>query len=289
MKALIKDFLIYLSSEKGLAKNTLLAYESDLASFWEFLGKKEIAKIDKRDLIAFLESKQKNEQASSSICRALIAIKLFFRFLKRESVVVTQEIEFLESPKIWQLVPEVLTIEEVDRLLKEPDSNCFIGSRDRAVLEVLYGAGIRVSEACGLDFQDIGEESIRVLGKGGKERIVPIAKASLAKVDEYLIRFRDGVKSKESQAVFITNRGSRIDRIGVWTRVKFYAEKLGLQKNISPHTLRHSFATHLLENGADLRVIQEMLGHSHIATTDRYTQISQKHLSEAFDSFHPRP
>ena len=289
MKALIRDFLIYLSSEKGLAKNTLLAYEGDLLSFFDFLGKKEVSSIDKSDLIAFLESKQKNEQASSSICRALISIKLFFRFLKRESILATEGIEFLESPKIWQLVPEVMTIDEVDRLLREPDSNSFIGSRDRAILEVLYGSGIRVSEACGLNFQDIGEGSVRVLGKGGKERIVPLAKASLAKVDEYLVRFRDGIKSKEPEAVFITNRGFRIDRIGIWTRVKFYSEKLGLQKNISPHTLRHSFATHLLENGADLRVIQEMLGHSHIATTDRYTQISQKHLTEAFDSFHPRP
>lgn len=288
MKNWIQDFLLYLASERGLAQNTLTAYETDLLAFQEFLGKKEPSLIEKKDVIDFLEIKQKKGQASSSLCRALIAIKLFFRFLKRESVLQIAGIAFLESPKIWQLIPEVLSLEEVDLLFATPDTTGFLGARDRAILEVIYASGLRVSEACGLDFQDIGEESIRVMGKGGKERIIPIAKSSLAKLDEYLLLFRDQIQIT-SQAVFVTTKGKRIDRVNVWNRIKIYAKKAGLQKNISPHTLRHSFATHLLENGADLRIIQEMLGHAQIATTDRYTHISQKHLTTSFATFHPRP
>ncbi|MBS0628514.1 MAG: site-specific tyrosine recombinase XerD [Verrucomicrobia bacterium] len=288
MKNWIQDFLVYLASEKGLAQNTLIAYETDLLAFIKFLGDKDLKLVSKKDVIGFIEFKQKKGLASSSLCRALIAIKVFFRFLKKESLLQIEEIAFLESPKIWQLIPEVLSLEEVDLLLKAPDVKSFLGCRDRAILEVMYASGLRVSEVCNLDFLDVGEESVRVKGKGGKERIVPIAKASLARVDEYLVKFRD--QSKELiEALFVTTKGKRIDRVNVWNRIKLYAKKAGLEKNISPHTLRHSFATHLLENGADLRVIQEMLGHAHIATTDRYTHISQKHLTTSFDSFHPRP
>ncbi len=289
MERWIEDFLVYLSSEKGLAKNTLKAYQSDLLSFLDFIKKEKLEQIQRQDLLRFLESKQEKGYASSSICRALIAIRIFFSFLKREGVIEKNEMFFLESPKIWQLIPEVLTVEEVDLLLDAPDKDTFIGMRDRAILEVLYASGLRVSEVCGLNLQDVGESSVRVKGKGGKERIVPIAKSSLLVLDEYLMRFRDSILKAEEEVVFITERGNRIDRITVWNRVKLYGKKVGILKNISPHTLRHSFATHLLENGADLRVIQEMLGHSQIATTDRYTQISQKHLIKAFDSFHPRP
>lgn len=284
----VTEFLLYLASEKGLAKNTLEAYKRDLEAL-ELFAKKDWSLVKKEDLVAFFAAKQKEGYASSSSCRSLIAIKVFFRFLKKEGILLCNEVEFLESPKIWQLIPEVLTVKETDLLLGAPDESSFIGARDRAILEVLYGSGLRVSEACSLDFQDIGEGSVRVRGKGGKERIVPIAKSSLDKVDSYLARFRDQVQAKESQAVFITEKGKRIDRVTVWMRVKFYAKKIHLERSISPHTLRHSFATHLLENGADLRIIQEMLGHAHIATTDRYTHVSQKHLTDSFALFHPRP
>ncbi len=288
MKNWIQDFLVYLASEKGLAKNTLIAYETDLLAFQGFLKDKELSLIEKKDVIDFLEMKQKKGLASSSLCRALIAIKLFFRFLKKESAFWVEGIAFLDSPKIWQLIPEVLSLEEIDLLFAAPDITGFLGSRDRAILEIMYASGLRVGEACGLDFQDIGEGSVRVRGKGGKERIIPIARSSLSRIDEYLLHFRDQIQIS-SQAVFVTTKGNRIDRVNVWNRIKLYAKKAGLQKNISPHTLRHSFATHLLENGADLRIIQEMLGHAQIATTDRYTHISQKHLTTSFSSFHPRP
>jgi integrase/recombinase XerD len=192
---------------------------------------------------------------------------------------------YLESPKIWQLIPEVLTQEEVSRLLEAPDKESAEGVRDGAILQVIYASGLRVSELCQLNIGDLSDEQVRVVGKGRKERIVPIAKSAVAAVDEYLVRFRQ----EGDGPLFLSRRGKRIDRITVWERVKFYAKKVGITKVISPHTLRHSFATHLLENGADLRLIQEMLGHANVGTTDRYTHVSHKHLHDAFAKFHPRP
>ncbi len=289
MEDWIEDFLLYLASERGLAIHTRDSYKMDLLAFWVFTGKKSMKNIGKEDLIAFLESKQTRGLASSSIARALIALKVFFRFVKRESGKGIQGIEFLESPHIWQLIPEVLTLEEVDLLLAAPNVDEFVGSRDGAIFEVLYASGLRVSEACGLDLHNIGEGTLRVFGKGGKERIVPIAYSSLEKVNAYIATFRSKVAVKGESALFLTSKGKRINRITVWSRIHLYAKKIDLHKSISPHTLRHSFATHLLENGADLRVIQEMLGHAHIATTDRYTHVSQKQLIEKFLVFHPRP
>jgi len=286
MNSYLEDFILYLASERGLAQNTLVAYRRDLTALWEFVGKKEWDKVGREDVIAFLEEKQRTGHASSSICRALVAIKVFFRFLQGESLISSAEVTLLESPKIWQLIPEVLSMAEVDTLLQVIQEDSFIGARDKAILAVMYACGLRVSEVCGLDLHDVGDESIRVRGKGGKERVVPIAKEAIDAVDLYLTKYRDGKGSLS--AMFVTTKGKRMGRVSVWNRIKFYAKKAGIEKNISPHTLRHSFATHLLENGADLRVIQELLGHAHIATTDRYTHVSHKHLIEAFRAFHPR-
>jgi len=286
------DFLSYLASEKGLSSNTLQAYGSDLTAFLAYIetfGTLNVFAIRKEVIIEFLAKRQKEGMASSSLARILVAIKMFCRFLKREKVIAVNEADFLESPKIWQLIPEVLTVQEVQKLLELPDVTTFFGSRDRAILEILYASGLRVSEVCSLNIYDVGEESIRVQGKGGKERIVPIASFSLQIVDSYLSSFRSHFPQKEETALFLTTKGSRIHRQEIWALVKRYSKEMGLTKEVSPHTLRHCFATHLLENGADLRIIQEMLGHSHIATTDRYTHISQKHLSDAFAKFHPRP
>ena len=286
MARYLEEFLLYLASERGLSQNTLIAYKRDLECLHAFVGKKGWETIEKVEVIDFLEDKQKKGHASSSICRALVAIKVFFRFLQTESIITSSEISLLESPRLWQLIPEVLSVQEVESLLQTVQPESFIGARDKAVFAILYACGLRVSEVCGLDIHDVGDESIRVKGKGGKERVVPIAKEAIEAVDYYLTHYRDG--KGESSALFITTKGKRMGRVNVWSRIKFYAEKACITKNISPHTLRHSFATHLLENGADLRVIQELLGHAHIATTDRYTHVSQKHLIEAFQAFHPR-
>ncbi len=289
MKQAVLDFLSYIGSEKGLAKNTIAAYGRDLEVFCAVLGEKGIAdfkSVGQQEIVDFLGLLKGKGQASSSMCRALVAIKVFFRFLKRERIIGKEETLYFDTPKLWQLIPEVLTCDEVNRLLQAPDPETFLGARDRAIFEVLYASGLRVSEVCGLNISDVDDAFVRVKGKGGKERVVPIAKKAVEAVDHFLGKFRTEGKG---DALFISARGARVDRMTVWKRVKLHAKKAGIVKEISPHTLRHSFATHLLENGADLRVIQEMLGHASIATTDRYTHISQKHLSEAFSAFHPRP
>ena len=290
MLIFVTDFLSYLGSEKGLAQNTLISYRRDIEIFLRLMKERQVEgfeAVSEEDIIAFLGALKSANYATSSICRALVAIKMLFRFLKREKVVVKDVTAHLDSPRMWQLIPEVLTIAEVEMLLNAPDAESDVGARDKAVLQVIYASGLRVSEVCGLNIQDVDDSVVRIRGKGGKERLVPVAKTAVDAIDHYITRFRH--VEGDNPALFISDKGKRIDRVQVWKRVKFYAKSAGINKVISPHTLRHSFATHLLENGADLRVIQEMLGHSNIATTDRYTHISQRHLTEAFETFHPRP
>ncbi len=300
MQQWIDDFLSYLGSEKGLAQNTLLSYRRDIELFMKLhpypnslknrefdKEKKSLLSVKEEDILLFLSVLKDRNYATSSICRTLVAIKMLFRFLKRENLIPQDVTQHLDSPKMWQLIPEVLTVVEVDLLLRAPDSSTAEGARDLAILKVIYASGLRVSEVCGLNLQDVDDQIVRVNGKGGKQRIVPIAKSAIEAIDFYLGHHR--LQMDQETALFVTSKGKRIDRMMVWKRVKTYGKMAGITKEISPHTLRHSFATHLLENGADLRVIQEMLGHASIATTDRYTHISQRHLTEAFEAFHPRP
>lgn len=278
----VDSFLTYLRAEKGLACNTILAYERDLRLFLRHSTQQGCTTDD---IFCFLQTLQTQQYATASICRTLAAIKVFFRFLFVEKLILKDPAATLDSPKLWQLIPEVLTATEVELLLKAPDLESRIGIRDCAILEILYASGLRVSEVCDLDITAVDDQFVRVRGKGGKERIVPIAARAVRAIDFYLHRCRQNGEG----ALFTTQTGKRIDRITIWNRVKYYAKKAGIAKPISPHTLRHSFATHLLENGADLRIIQEMLGHASIGTTDRYTHVNQKQIREAFDRFHPRP
>ncbi len=287
----IYGFISYIKSEKGLSQNTILAYSKDIKTFSEFLKKKKIKefkKVKQDEIIEYLSILKTKNYASATISRIFVAIKVFFRFLKKEGIVNIDISRYFDVPKIWQLIPSVLTYEEILNLLNQPKTDSFIGARDKAILEVLYATGIRVSEACGLRINDIKDNFIKVEGKGKKERIVPIGKKALEAIDFYLINYRKEAK-EENGYLFVTRSSKKIDRISIWNRVKFYGKEAKIRKVISPHTLRHSFATHLLDNGADLRLIQEMLGHEDISTTDRYTHISQSHLKKAFDSFHPRP
>lgn len=292
LRSYLDDFLFYLSSEKGLSVNTLLAYKSDILLLENHLksyASIHLHEITEKEIISFLEGLQKKLYATSSIYRILMSVKMFFRFLREEEVIKSNPTKHLDSPKLWQVIPEVLSLEEVEKLLSITDVQTEIGARDKAIFELLYATGIRVSELCSMNITDVFEESIKVFGKGSKERIVPIAKASLDVLDFYLATYRNkNHKDIGGQPLFVTKKGKRIDRIAVFNRLKFYAKKAGLKKNISPHTLRHTFATHLLDNGADLRVIQEMLGHADIATTDRYTHVSAVSLIKNFTSFHPR-
>jgi len=279
----IQDFLSFITSEKGLSRNTSLAYGHDLKRFAEWVKKEDVCE---EDVVAHLSELRDKGYASSSIYRALMALRVFFRFVKSEGGIPSDPTALLDSPKLWQLIPEVLTQDEVVLLLKMPDLETEEGMRDRAILETFYATGIRVSELCDLKVHDVGENAVRVKGKGGKERVVPIGEEALSAIDRYLATWRND--HGENRPLFVTKKGKQVRREMVWERLKLYARAAGIEKEISPHTLRHSFATHLLDNGADLRVIQEMLGHSDIATTDRYTHLSKKRLFDAFDMFHPR-
>lgn len=285
--AWVDEFLDYLRSEKGLSANTIIAYKTDLLAFSNFL-QKSWESIQEEDVLSFLSFLQKQAYASSSICRMLVTIKVFFKFLKNEKVLQKDLVLFLQTPKIWQLIPEVLQVDEVESLLKTPIANSADGARDKAILELLYATGMRVSELCQLNVLDLHDTFVKVKGKGNKERIVPVGKCAIEAVDYYLANHRKN-SNQENLPLFVNNKGKRITRMYVWKQVKMYANLAGIKKSISPHTLRHSFATHLLENGADLRLIQDMLGHADIGTTDRYTHVSAVKLKNAFSNFHPRP
>lgn len=288
---LLDDFSTYIGSEKGLSSNTIEAYQRDISSFFSFLKQKHLASIDnvkESDLIDYLSFLKTQDYASSSIARNFIAIKVFCRFLKREGNLQSNFTLYLETPKVWQLIPEVLSYHEVKKLLEAPDVSTSIGSRDKALIEILYACGLRVSEVCNLKIYDVDDTFVRVMGKGNKERIVPLGEEAIKAIDSYLQNYRSQTDSITIQALFVSQRGKPMDRISVWKLIKAYAKKAGITKNISPHTLRHSFATHLLDNGADLRVIQEMLGHASIRSTDRYTHISKSKLQQSFEAFHPR-
>ncbi len=287
----LEEFITYLKSEKGASPHTVEAYARDTSAFVCFLEEQAVADcraVTRDHVIHYLSDLKSQDYASSSICRALIAIKVLFRFLKREDYLDVNITLTLDSPKLWQLIPEVLSGLEVEKLLAQPDPSTEMGARDKAILEVLYACGLRVSELCGLNIYDVDDDYVKVMGKGRKERVVPIGRHALAAIDDYLHKHRHRYDSDKEKALFVTSRGRRISRLMVWERVKVYGAAAGITKEISPHTLRHSFATHLLDNGAELRIIQEMLGHASISSTDRYTHVSQQRLAEAFTACHPR-
>lgn len=288
MQDLLKDFLSYIASEKGLARNTVLAYETDLSKFLEYINLHGIVHLNEVDgelLFCYLEHLNRLKYASSSIARALVSIKVFFRFLKRENVIETNYAKYFELPKLWQLIPDVLAPYEMEKLISQPNKEIFEGARDCAIIELLYSSGLRVSEICRLGICDVDDQFVRVLGKGNKERLVPVGQKAIDAINHYS-QFREGLKQ---QNLFVTQKDKSLSRVAIWRMIKFYAAKAGINKNVSPHTLRHCFATHLLDNGAELRVIQEMLGHASISSTERYTHISRAHLHQAFEQFHPRP
>lgn len=276
---MLEEFLIYLASERGLSSNTLKAYESDIRLFLK--DRSALGDVSERDLLVFLERLQQEQYHQNSICRIWTSLKLFLRYLQREGLLSQNVSELWDSPKLKEVLPTVLSEDEVRRVLE--GASHFL---DRAILEFLYATGLRVSELCSLNLFDVDEACVRVKGKGGKERIVPIAERTVRVLDQYLLERKHSVK--DNPPLFLTPRGGRINRQFVWALVKQYVTKADIRKTVSPHTLRHSYATHLLENGADLRIIQELLGHASISTTDRYTHISNKHMKSAFHKFHPR-
>jgi len=287
-------FFDYLRVERGLATNTLLAYQTDLRQFFEFLvgrGIRSLSEVTGEVILQYLTSLRTQLLTPRSIARKRSAIAMFHRFAQREQLTSHNPTENLESPKVRPALPRVLTIEEVDQLLAAPAPGEVAGVRDRAMLELMYAAGLRVSELINLKIDEVNLDIgfVRCFGKGGKERIVPIGRAAIMALRDYLSFARPKLdRGREPQMLFLTNRGNRFSREAFWRQIKAHARRAGIQKPVSPHTLRHSFATHLLERGADLRSIQEMLGHASIATTQIYTHVSRSRLREAYTKAHPR-
>jgi integrase/recombinase XerD len=282
----ISEFISYLGAERGLSPHTLMAYERDLNSLQKHAGNSWPPTLD--TIMQFLRSQQLDGKKSSSIVRALVAIKVFMRYLFREKYITEDVSTFLDAPRVQQLIPSILSHQELEELLQAPDLSTEEGICDRAIFELLYGTGIRISELCGLTIYDVSDEYIKVCGKGSKERLVPIPKSVLEFVDKYLVEVRERYDSKDLRALFLNSKGKPIDRTLIWKRIQEYAKRLGIEKRISPHTFRHTYASHLLDAGADVRIIQELLGHAHISSTNRYTHVSTDQLRETFRAFHPR-
>jgi integrase/recombinase XerD len=291
-EAALRLFLEYLTVEKGLAQNTVLSYSRDLQKFLGFLRVEKISwtGVGEDGLVRFVHGESRAGLSARSRARLISALKSFFKFLVLSGFLKANPASQLTAPSTWLALPKFLTVKEVEDLLHAPDEKEPQGLRDRAMLEVLYGSGLRVSELVGLRPGDVNldEGFLICRGKGGKERIVPLGRAACGFVGRYLREVRAHFEGEPGPNLFLTRRGRGFTRQGFWKLLKKHAGKAGLGARISPHILRHSFATHLLERGADLRSVQLMLGHSQITTTQIYTHVSRERLRRVYDQFHPR-
>ncbi len=290
----IKDFVSYLKIEKGLAQNSILAYQRDVSLLADYfsLTKNKPEQVSYEELKTFIAHLYDLGLSARSQARIISGIKQFFKYLILERYIQTDPSELLEQPKLGRKLPEVLDIEEIDALLAAIDLSTPEGERNHAMLETLYSCGLRVSELIGLRFSDLyfDEGFIRVIGKGNKERLVPVSGQVIKEISAYTEQTRLEVPIKKGQEhfIFLNRRGAALTRVMIFTIIRQLAEKISLQKQISPHTFRHSFATHLIEGGANLRAVQEMLGHESITTTEIYTHLDQRFLRKAILSHHPR-
>ncbi len=290
----IKDFVSYLKIEKGLAENSIFAYQNDIHKLHDFAisSNLDAEDVSYKNLQEFITVLYDLGLSARSQARIISGIKQFYTFLLLENHIREDPSELLEQPKIGLKLPEILHIEEIDSLIAAVDVSTKQGHRNRAILETLYSCGLRVSELVNLRFSDLyfDEGFIRVIGKGNKERLVPVSRSVEKEIklySEHIRRHQDIAKGDEN-VVFLNRRGAKLTRVMIFTIIKDLAKEIGLKKNISPHTFRHSFATHLIEGGANLRAIQEMLGHESIATTEIYTHLDQRFLRDAILSYHPR-
>jgi len=314
MKEFIEIFLNYLYVERGLAHNTIISYREDLNIYIDFLIKRHVdslSKTTKNDIINFMLYQKDSGLSANSIARRLAAIKMFYRFLVRERILKNDPTSLIDSPKLWKKVPETLSLNEIDSLISQPNIRDRQGIRDKAILEALYATGMRVSEATDLKIDNINLDIgfLRCIGKGSKERVIPLGKKAIGSLKRYLEisrpqllksarntktidregKISKGVNKKDSEFLFLNRFGKKISRQSLWKIIKKYAKEARIKKPMRPHILRHSFATHLLERGADLRSVQEMLGHANISTTQIYTHINKERLKTIHRMFHPRP
>jgi integrase/recombinase XerD len=291
---LLERFQDYLTLETGAASNTREAYARDLARFTSFaltLGARQPSDVDAKGLRAYVYHLKDLGLSPSSIRRGVSALRTYYRFLLGEGHVTRDPSERLETPRGWRTLPDVLTVDEIERLIAAPSLDDPLVFRDRAMLELAYGAGLRVSEWIGLAVRDLlfDEMLVRVFGKGSKERLVPIGSRAVGAVAVYLRELRPRLEKGRGRGIlFLNARGEPLSRMGAWTILRKHVERAGIQKTVTPHTLRHSFATHLLEGGADLRAVQEMLGHADISTTQIYTHVDREYLRSVHRQYHPR-
>ena len=297
ISAMISSFLTHVRVEKGLSVNTISAYRRDLMKFNDFAQKRKLSleAVSRDDLVDFLAGLYRQKLESKSVARHLVTLRNFFRFGLAEGAITLDPMLNLESPKMRRRLPVYLRMEDVDRLLNQPDLSTPYGLRDHAILEVLYSTGLRVSELVNLKVSDLETRMgcLRCIGKGDKERLVPVGRKALAAVRAYieksrpqLLGRRDTVKA--SPWLFVNRFGNRLSRIAIWRLLTAYGRRAGIRARLSPHKLRHSFATHLLERGADLRSVQLMLGHADISTTQIYTHVMEERLKQVYKAHHPR-
>ncbi|MEE9448627.1 MAG: site-specific tyrosine recombinase XerD [Ignavibacteriaceae bacterium] len=295
MEIFLKEYLTTLKLERNLSGNTVSSYKNDISSLIGFLKTLDItdpSRVSKKELNSFFSSLNKTGLSSNSAARYYSSIKGFFRYLFIQNYIKENPMEKVSSPKLKKGLPLVLSVTEVDSILSSPDTSNVLGLRDKALLELLYACGVRVSELLGLKVSDLffNEEMIRVFGKGSKERLVPVGRSAVEWVKKYLIKSRPMLekKYKSENFLFLNKKGTKLSRMGIWKIVDRYVKDAGIKKEVHPHTFRHSFATHLLEGGADLRAVQEMLGHADISTTQIYTHIDREYIKQMHKDFHPR-
>lgn len=295
MPGLPDFFLNYLIAERGLSRNTREAYGHDLRAFQQYLkDEKDSALLaaSREQITNFLLQSRDDGQQPSSVARRLVTLKMFYRFLTEEGLLQSNITDSMESPKLWKHLPEVLSPDDVDKLLSAPSANEPLGIRDRAIFALMYHCGLRVSEVCTLRLSQLHFENdyIRILGKGDKERMVPVGRSAIRQTNQYLDQVRPSLLAshEDNGEVFLSHRGRPLTRARIWQIIRKYAAEAGILSPVHPHTLRHSFASHLLSHGAPLRTIQEMLGHADISTTQIYTQVDQNRLRNVHHQYHPR-
>lgn len=295
MEIFLKEYLAVLRLERNLSVNTIASYKNDISSFLSFINKnnsKDLSEVDSIILTRFFKSLKQSGLTSTSAARYHSSLKGFFSYLHQNNYIKANPVDKLNPPRLSKNLPVVLNINEVQKILDMPDINDKAGLRDKSILEIMYACGLRVSELIHLKISDLyfEDEIIRVFGKGSKERLVPVGSSAIKWTKEYLTKSRPLLekKIKSENFVFLNIRGTKLSRMGVWKIISYYTKQAGITKEVHPHTFRHSFATHLIEGGADLRAVQEMLGHSDISTTQIYTHIDRDYIKQVHKDFHPR-
>lgn len=292
----LEDYLVFLKIERGLSANSIQSYQRDLKQYFNHLKKEQITDWDNVDrylVLIFLQKQREKGKSENSIIRMVSSLRRYHQFLKQEKLVTEDPMLFIQTPKKAQTLPKIMSANEIILLIEAPDTSKTLGLRDRTILEVMYATGLRISELVNLEMKELhlSMALIQTIGKGDKERILPIGDEAISWLEKYIENGRPLLQknsNEESAYVFLNTRGKKLTRQGVWKKIKKIVKESGIKKNVTPHTLRHSFATHLLENGADLRIVQELLGHSDISTTQIYTHITKHRLKDVYSNYHPR-